>query len=139
MSIWSTFAIEELLTAGKTVFGEARGLDDEGRRAVAHVILNRWKARKAHFGFGLGGVCLRHHQFSCWNEFDPNLEAIEHAKLYESRVLRECINAFLRAMDEDDFTFGSTHYHTDAVAPKWAQGHGAVGKWGPHLFYNTVK
>ena len=139
MGIWPLFSMEELLIAGKTVFGEARGLDYEGRKAVAHVILNRFRMKKPHFGLGLAAVCTKAHQFSCWLENDPNLKELEQASLWRGPVLRECVAAVLDAMNEEDFTLGSTHYHTDAVAPKWAHGHVVVGKWGPHLFYNTVK
>jgi len=34
-----------------------------------------------------------------------------------------------------DFTHGATHFHTQAVDPKWNRGMRRVGVFGSHIFY----
>ena len=128
---------DELLVCAKTVFGEARGESAAGQRAVAHVIRNR-RAAQPKYGVGWAGVCLRPWQFSCWNENDPNLAKLQKADVERSAELRACLISFLEALDEEDFTHGSLHYHTVGVSPRWAMGKSPILQLSVHLFYNNV-
>ena len=65
-----TEVTENIEYMAKTVWGEARGEDKEGRIAVASVILNR-KNKQGWMGKTIIDVCLKKWQFSCWNENDP--------------------------------------------------------------------
>ena len=130
----------DLDVATRTVWGEARGEQHEGRVAVACVMVNR--ALKRHRGEArLAGVCIEPWQFSCWNSDDPNLPKLltigPHEPLY-----RHCLRALLEAFDlvEEgrDPTSGATHYHTHAVAPKWADGKMPCALVGRHRFYNNI-
>ena len=48
--------------------------------------------------------------------------------------------AALHAVDEPDFTKGSTHYHVrDMVPPRWARGKTPAFATRFHLFYNDVR
>ncbi|MBC8157732.1 MAG: cell wall hydrolase, partial [Alphaproteobacteria bacterium] len=67
---------DELDIMARTVWGEARGEDEIGKIAVAHVIKNRAKHPK-WWGKTIMEVCLKPWQFSCWNKKDPNREKMD--------------------------------------------------------------
>lgn len=133
------FSFYDLEIAAKTIFGEARGESYEGKVAVAHVLLNRYRNPMGpDRGKPLAQVCLRPFQFSCWNSNDPNLEVIRSITT-SNRVFRECIKAFIDAtLNHEDPTKGSRHYHTRQVAPRWSRGLKPVFTAGNHLFFNNV-
>ena len=120
--------------AALTVFGEARGEDDLGRRAVAHVLLNRGRVRK----HSLLQVCLQAAQFSCWNVGDPNRAQILRAREEHPHIYDECLSAFAVATGEDDFTEGATHYCTIESSPFWAVGKTPCFTHGNHKFFNNI-
>ena len=124
----------------RTVWGEARGEKHKGRKAVAHVMLNRWRSIKGQFAKDdtIATACLRHVQFSVWNAGDPNFEKMQKIDIND-RTYRECMIAALEAFDEKDFTRGSTHYCTRAVHPLWAEGHSPVLRLGNHVFYADIR
>jgi len=117
----------------RTVWGEARGEPYEGKLAVAHVILNRWRAR--HRGeTTVFGVCSEPKQFSCWNESDPNRPKMIAIGAAEPSY-RECLRAFLEAIDGPDPTGGALHYHTIGVRPRWSRGKRPSAVIGAHKFF----
>ncbi|KKL46619.1 hypothetical protein LCGC14_2343720, partial [marine sediment metagenome] len=122
------------------VYGEARSEDDEGRRAVAHVMLNRWRTTDGQFRRDdtVATVCLRHVQFSSWNTGDPNLAKMMEVDV-NSDVFRQCLIAALIAIDEPDFTEGARHYHTKRSRPRWSRGHSPSYRHGAHVFFNDVR
>lgn len=124
--------LEDVLIAARIVWGEARSDSHAGRKAVAHVLLNRWARDHS-----LAATALRWLQFSPWEEDDLNRRLMFELTL-SSREFRECICAVLEAVDEWDFTQGSTHYHTAAILPGWATGKRPVLRQGHRLFYNNV-
>ena len=119
----------------RTVYGEARGESQEGRIAVAKVIVNRWR----HSGGSLESVCKKPKQFSCWNVDDPNYPIIKDVT-YADQVFLQCLSAVAVALDlkAADPTKGSRHYHAPRVSPYWAVGHTPVVEIGGHVFYNDV-
>ena len=138
--------LEDVLIASRTVYGEARGEPKNGKLAVAHVLINRWKRTDGQFAKDdtLATTCLRHLQFSIWNAGDPNFVKIHQVQI-DNDLFRECLRCVLEAIDEPDFTSGSTHYHTIAKPmfasdwpPVWAQGHVPVLTLGAHAFYNDI-
>ena len=132
----------ELTVMAGTVFGEARGEGPEGMVAVAKVILNRVR-RKGWMGHNVEEVCLKQsrrgvHQFSCWNEADPNHDAIMDAGLSDE-AFRYCWHACLQAIGDqgdDDVC----HYYAPAVAaePSWAVGVEPAYTIGGHVFYRGI-
>lgn len=128
--------MEDLIIAARTLWGEARGESYEGKKAVAHVLLNRLKAGHGRAST-LAGVCLQPLQFSCWNGTDPNLPLLRRAGI-EERTFRECLRAVLEAMDEPDFTLGARWYHTRGVQPAWSRGITPCFTAGAHIFFNDV-
>lgn len=134
---------EDLFIVVRTVFGEARGEPEEGKRAVAHVIFNRANARD----MTITHACLqsalvngrRIYQFSCHDDREAtNYQQMMNATV-NVKAYRECMAAVIAAFDEEDFTRGATHYHTRDVKPYWSTGHEPSASIGAHLFYNTVK
>lgn len=130
--------LDELDTMARTVWGEARGEGDVGIAAVAWVIKNR-AAKPGWWGRDIESVCLKKWQFSCWNADDPN--SSKCATLDESNDAFRHIRDICRAVVEGaipDPTGGATHYHTKAVAPKWAATALPCAVIGHHLFYKGV-
>ena len=128
----------DIETLARTIYGEARGENEDGLLAVAHVVMNRAE-RGGWWGSTLDAVCRHPHQFSCWNEADPNREKLLAIDA-DDPVARDCLWAALSVVQgkHPDNTSGSFHYHASHAAPDWAQGKTAVGTIGNHLFYNDV-
>jgi len=121
-------------TLARTVYGEARGEDAIGRKAVAHVILNRVR-KGGWWGSNITEVCLFAKQFSCWNDGDPNRVLMMSVDSYDP-VFRECLYAALSALrdEENDPTEGANHYHNLTVTPSWAKDK-PFHTIGNHKFY----
>lgn len=130
---------EDLETAARTVYGEARGESDKGRLAVACVLVNR--ARKGGWwGSTLYKVCRRRWQFSCWNENDPNRARIERATIGRLRpMFDDVLKALEVAGTPADPSKGACHYHTGAVAPHWSRGREPAVIIGAHRFFVGIK
>ncbi len=129
--------LEDILIAARTVYGEARGQPYEGQKAVAHVLINRWKWKRGDSDHSLAAAALRWLQFSAWNENDPNREILENAD-WDSAALRTALKAVLEALDEPDFTQGARHYHTRHVSPNWSRGRTPDLVVGDHLFFRGI-
>lgn len=129
--------IEDIDIAARTVYGEARGEGVSGMIAVAWVIRNRAE-KGGWWGDTIAGVCKHPFQFSCWNPSDPNSKLIEALEVF-SPPYRDSVWAVMRALMEKDKgkdpTFGSDHYHTPSVAPKWAASTRPMTVIGNHSFY----
>lgn len=133
--------LSDLDIVARTLYGEARGESFKGKKAVAHVLINRTKTTTGQFRKDdtLATSCLRHVQFSTWNANDANFD-----KMYSIDVgmpiYRECIRAILEALDEPDFTEGARHYYSISIPePIWARGHKTCFEEGKHRFYNDVR
>jgi len=128
----STLDIE---TLARTIWGEARGEPQQGKVAVAWVVLNRAAGKKK-----LGEVCRAKWQFSCWNPDDPNRAKMANVTLADP-VYRDCMLAALSVVQGragPDPTEGSKHYHTKDVTPYWSRGKVPVCQIGAHLFFNDI-
>src|SRR3990167_8200788 len=128
---------EDIWIAAQTLYGEARGEPYYGKKAVAHVFINRTNKKIGDRDHSLAATSLRQYQFSTWLENDPNRKLIENAQITD-KLFRDCIRAILESLDEDDFTKGATHYHTDKIAPPWSVGKHPCLTVGSHLFYNNI-
>lgn len=136
-------------TLARTLYGEARGEDRQGKIAVACVVLNRVKKRIMAGYRIIGGVkvptidatCLKPWQFSCWNDNDPNKKIIQNVDLTNKRFA-ECYEiATMAANGElEDITKGATHYYNPKACnqPKWAKGKTPCVVLGHHLFFNNI-
>lgn len=121
----------------RTLYGEARGESVEGRKAVAHVILNRQKTGR--WGKTLAQVCLKKAQFSCWLQTDPNWKVITSLSDYDT-IMIEMAAALNAARQEPDPTNGATHYYAVSMptAPAWTLGAKFECQIGHHKFYSGV-
>ncbi|HEY7808789.1 MAG TPA: cell wall hydrolase [Allosphingosinicella sp.] len=126
-----------------TVWGEARNQGEQGMRAVAHVIANRWKA-KSHGAYVTDTVSAAW-QFSCWNKNDPNRammlaieDLTEGSASHRQWLTAKRIAAEVLAGRSADPTGGALFYHTTAVAPTWSRGVTPVTQIGDHLFFRTA-
>lgn len=139
---------QDILDLARTIYGEARGEKAIGQKAVACVILNRFKSKKGYLkGETISETCKKHatdrrtgrvvYQFSCWDPQDPNYKIIKDAtpeKLGESyEVAKEALSGVYK-----DITCGSLHYHALDVSPWWARGKKPVVMLGNHVFYNNI-
>jgi|TARA_R100001443_G_scaffold117371_1_gene141783 N-acetylmuramoyl-L-alanine amidase len=130
---------ENIEYMARTIWGEARGEDEQGKIAVGHVIKNR-RDKQTWMGKTIKDVCLKKWQFSCWNENDPNRNKILALKLNDLEDYLELSAKVISGM-YDDPTKGSTHYYAKSMKspPKWAEGKEPVYDHGGHLFFNDVK
>ena len=136
-------ALEDILLAGRTLYGEGRSEPYDGLKAIAHVLINRTDRRVGDADHSLAATALRHRQFSAWNEGDPNRPKLRRITL-NNPAFRRCLRAMLEALDEPDFTGGARHYMTKARRARgWPRSWGPVRApcyiKGKHLFFNDVK
>ena len=132
-----TILLEDVLIGARTIYGEARGEPYEGMKAVAHVLINRWRFKQGDRDHSIAAAALRWLQFSAWNENDPNRERLQAANLGDPKF-RLALRAMLEAVDEKDLTLGARHYHATTISPKWSAGHIPCVVIGNHAFFNTV-
>jgi spore germination cell wall hydrolase CwlJ-like protein len=130
-----TLAKEQRCLA-EAVYFEARSEEQDGRAAVAQVVLNRVRS-----GVYPGSVCgvvyqNRHRYLACQFTFacegkslritepEPWREAVRIARdVYEGRIYLAEVGA-------------STHYHADYVSPYWAKKLKKMDVIGRHIFYS---
>lgn len=136
---------DDLLNVARTMWGEARGETDAGMAAVACVIINRFEKKKWYSGKTLGETakfCVKgskYHQFSCWNENDPNRNKMLKLTYIELKREFDIIRALLA--DYQDITNGADYYFNPKACktPKWAVGKKPCAKIGSHLFFNNIQ
>lgn len=124
----------ELTLLALCVFGEARGESQAGRNAIAHVVLNRWKAG-GWFGSTITDVLLKPYQFSCFNSKDPNYKLLLNPGNISG--WKESAEAAIAAYFgySTDPTGGATYYHTKTVKPTWVTTFTKTKTIGNHVFY----
>ncbi|WP_199084346.1 cell wall hydrolase [Bosea sp. ASV33] len=114
----------DFLALARTIYGEARGESQEGRIAVANVVMNRVKIGPKRFGKTVEDVCLQDKQFSCWNENDPNRTIIQALQPGANPRFDECCEAadlVLRGQVGDN-SGEATHYYATYIAePSWVK------------------
>jgi N-acetylmuramoyl-L-alanine amidase len=134
------FSEKEILA--RTLYGEARGEvyknGIKSLRAIAHVIINRYK-QKTWYGKDIKEICLKPFQFSCWNKKDPNYPLLSQHKIMDGIFLQceKIAHEFVEQKEflKEDFTKGSTHYHHHLITPIWSQKTTPIFSIGNHVFY----
>jgi len=116
--------IESLLWLSLNVYHEARGEDQLGQIAVAHVTLNR----KEVTGTTIKEVVLAQYQFSWTHQLQDYTPS-------DIKAFLLAVDSALTAAGGYDFTQGATFYHSKAVDPKWAKDMVLVDEIGKHIFY----
>lgn len=132
-----TYDTTELRCLALTIYFEARGEPDAGKRAVGHVVINRM--RDGGFPDSMcdvvrqGGDRIRHRcQFS-WYCDGRSDRPQKGAEWQRSLVIAEQI---YRGASVDP-THGALWYHHRAVSPAWKKGVRAR-RIGAHLFYRAL-
>ena len=119
-----------------TVWMEARGESDLGKRAVAHVVLNRLRAKR--WGRTVGEVVLAPWQFSCWNTDSPTRKALALVDEQAGSWVDSAREA-LRAETMPDPTRGARHYYNpEVVRPDWDRTWYPRVTIGRHVFVADV-
>lgn len=117
---------ESNLTAlTKVVYGEARGESDEGKRAVAHVVVNR--SRKS--GKSIQYEASKPHQFAGYKT--PMKDATSKAKC------EEIAKSVLEGQSTDP-TGGATFFYSGSTVPSWAKGKSPCATIGGHKFFKDI-
>ncbi len=134
-------ALSEAEIVACTLWGEARNQGEEGLRAVACVIANRWRTvyrrqRSAQ------DVCLDPYQFSCWLKNDPNLPRMLAVARQPDATYRTALALADELLSRTlvDITRGARHYYATSLRqpPNWARGKYPCVVIGDHLFFNDI-
>lgn len=129
---------EDILALAQTLWGEARGEDDEGMTAVCCTIINRYNSKKWFAGNTIEETCKKPWQFSCWNKNDPNRPKMLRLTYIELKRELEIIKQVTSGIYHD-ITGGATHYYNPKVCkPKWAEGKVPCYVHGNHLFFKGI-
>lgn len=125
----------------RTIWGEARSEGEQGMKAVACVIMNRFNENiwysKYKGEHSIKAVCLKPKQFSCWNADDPNSKMCSSVNTND-KIFVEAIEIAKNAKNGKikDITKGANHYFADYIkAPKWVKDMKFCIKIGRHNFY----
>ena len=125
---------DDLACLAEALYFEARGERVRGQFAVAEVILNRVDSALypdtvcgvVHQGTGKRYRCQ--FTYTC----DGQKEIIREQRAYSrvAKIARLMLDGAGR-----DLTAGATHYHTNAVSPRWARSFARTATIGAHHFY----
>lgn len=129
----------DILALAQTMWGEARGEDDEGMAAVCCTIINRFQSKKWFSGESIEATCKKPWQYSCWNVNDPNRPKLLRLTYIELKRELDIIKKVTSGVYED-ITCGATHYYNPKVCamPKWAEGKVPCYVHGNHLFFKDI-
>lgn len=141
---------QDIDTAARVVWGEARGEEWRGKVAVMWVLVNRtdharaYMVRtrsKAHALFGNGtltSAAKAPWQFSIFNKGDPNRHKLKSA--HKTPEWKDCLAAVHAVLDglEPSPVGSSTHYCHTKSRPAWAKGQTPVTVIGGHRFYDLL-
>lgn len=116
----------------KNIYYEARGEDNRGKMAVAHVTINRLKT--GYWGNSICKVVYAKKQFS-WT-LAKKLPRPDSRVWAESEEVARKVLAGHRVRGLTKSLFYHATYIKD---PKWADTRHEVGQIGNHIFYNKAK
>jgi spore germination cell wall hydrolase CwlJ-like protein len=131
----------EMKCLAEAIYFEARGEPEQGRIAVAQVVLNRVKnpaypnticsvvyqnknmRNRCQFSFACDGIRERVTNAGAWKD----------AQALAKRVLDDDRTLYIADVG------ASTHYHATYVKPRWSRKMTKMDKIGHHIFYKTYK
>lgn len=113
-----------------TLWAEARGEGDVGRRLVASVIWNRADGKASK----LSAVVKAPKQFSCWNNGRIPTVVLNNAN--DEAIWADC-KAIATEMANGSFkpTTSATHYCVTRINPSWAKKMKLVKTYKNHKFF----
>lgn len=135
-----TPTIHDFDIMARTLWGEARGEGLKGMRAVAHVIMNRF--RDERWPDTIAKVCQQRFQFSCWNINQParaGCEAVGMPALIDLGCYPVAVAVACGHDREGDLTGSANHYLTNELmmseaCPSWAKEEWITEVIGRHTF-----
>jgi hypothetical protein len=125
-----TFTAADHVCLAKNIYFEARNESLKGKMAVAMVTLRR--VQDPRYPNTVCGVVYENKQFSWYS--DGLSDRPRNPKSYENVALLASAMLSGETMIYD-FTYGSTHYHADYVAPYWSAYMVRKVKIDTHIFY----
>ena len=124
---------EDHVCLAKNIYFEARNESLRGQIAIALVTMRR--VQDPRWPNTVCGVVYQNKQFSWYSDGlsdrPKNHKKFETIALIASAILSTDTQIY-------DFTYGSTHYHADYVAPYWTKDMVKQAKIDTHIFYNDV-
>ena len=145
----SPFYLKQIYCLAITIYGEARGESDEGRRAVAHVVMNRQASR--HYPYTACDVVAERWQFesiyrtklgSLIDEQDYTVFPSKHER--NRKIFNELLVLSEKIYwgEDPDITNGATHFWSPSVqaklkrsTPTWATARNKVASIDKHWFH----
>jgi spore germination cell wall hydrolase CwlJ-like protein len=127
---------DETRCLAEAIYFEARSEGEDGRAAVAQVVLNRVKSGK--YPGSICGVVYqnRHRKLACQFSFacDGKTLRVTEPKPWEAaeRIAREVYEGKIYLVEVG----AATHYHADYVRPHWARKLKKMDVIGRHVFYS---
>ena len=130
----------EVECLAKNIYFEARNQNKLGQIAVGLVTLNRVKDKRfpntvcgvVHQGTYKGNYFKKNLcQFSWYCDGKP--DSIINKSIYK-KIIAILPRVYYHS-SWDDFTKGSTHYHTYRVSPSWKSEKVQIATIGDHIFY----
>lgn len=109
----------------RVVYGESRGESEEGKRAVAWVVINRTKKS----GKTILYEATKKNQFCCYRE--DMLE--EESKKECEKIAEDAING-----NNSDPTGGATFFYSGTNVPSWATNKTPCAEIGGHKFFKDI-
>lgn len=127
------YATTSLDCLTEAIYFEAGMKGENGRRAVAHTILNRVRHRE--FPNNVCGV-IAQGEASGKCQFSYRCDGKAEVYVYQSqlnrayRTARNVLNG-----KSDDLTGGAIFFHADSIPPGWFATRKRVGNFGGNIFY----
>lgn len=112
------------------IWREARGESLLGKLLVGQTVENRVNDHRWPDTYI--GVITQRHQFSAFNQNDPNVTAYPKD---DDMIWPDCVAAADLVMAAPSKLTTANHYHTNAIKPSWARADKIVMVNGNHVFY----
>lgn len=141
-----TDADRDLMMMILVAFAEASDQGQDGIRAQAHSVLNRYRAKKWYSGRTIAETIMMPYAYSAMNTDDQNRRRAMREPM-DSATMTLCIGEVIAAIGgaTEDPTDGATHYYAAGTRePDWVSGAGRAPpaifckQIGGHLFFKGV-
>lgn len=127
----------DLQIGAATLYMEASGEPEESRRAVAHVMVNRWKSGK--YGRTLAEICLRDRQFSGWNNKDPNRIRLARAQDSDVKPYEKYLIDAIEGKTKDPTGGALLYFNPKLASPSWDFSKlKKLAQIGSHVFFTEM-
>lgn len=128
---------KEINCLADNIYFEARGENEDGKKAIAYTTLNRLE--DGRWSSTICGVVKQKIKGSCQFSWMCDRSLRKHRK--DARLYEECKNVAVMVylnydQKQNDVTRGATFYHAEYVRPNWSNLK-YLKKIGKHLFYRT--